>query len=176
MAMITYREATTQDAESIAQMHYVSWRVSYKGIWREDVLNGPLLEDRRKVWQKRLNQPTPDQHILVALSDETLCGFACAYADTDSTWGTLLDNLHVAPHLKGQGIGTILIKSIASWSYTRNPESGLFLWVLQGNSSAQKFYEKLGATNQGLETHEFPAGNLSVVHRYVWPNVMNLIK
>jgi len=174
--MIIYREAAAQDAEPIAQLHTLSWQVNYKGVWRDDVLNGPLLEERRQVWQQRLNQPTSDQQILVAQIGETLCGFACAYLHSDSTWGTLLDNLHVAPNQKGQGIGTVLIKSIARWSYKQNPESGLFLWVLQGNTSAQKFYERLGATNQEVDTHDFPPGNLSVVYRYVWPELTTLIE
>jgi len=29
--------------------------------------------------------------------------FACAYLDADPEWGTLVDNLHVVPGLKGKG-------------------------------------------------------------------------
>ncbi|MVM32399.1 GNAT family N-acetyltransferase [Spirosoma sp. HMF4905] len=173
--MITYREATANDSEQIAQLHSLSWQQNYRGIWRDEFLNGPVLENRRAVWQKRLNQPTPNQNIIVAELEGTICGFACIYANEDPVWGTLLDNLHVHAEQKGKGVGTVLIKSAARWAYAKNPESGFFLWVLQQNTSAQKFYENLGAINQELITHETADGGSSDVYRYVWPDVTKLI-
>jgi ribosomal protein S18 acetylase RimI-like enzyme len=173
--MITYREATNQDAELIAQLHSISWQENYKAIWNDDFLKGPVLQNRRQVWQQRLNQPNPDQHIIVAQSMETLCGFTCAYYNNDPVWGTLLDNLHVQASHKGQGIGTALIKLAARWSYTKDSKSGFFLWVLEQNTPARSFYEKLGAINQGWETHANPGGGSSIACRYAWPDIAKLI-
>lgn len=173
--MITYREATTNDAEQIAQLHSLSWQRNYRGIWRDDFLNGPVLENRRKVWQQRLNQPVLNQHVIVAETKGSICGFACAYANEDPVWGTLLDNLHVHIDQKGQGVGTVLIKSAARWSYQTNSNSGFYLWVLAQNTNARTFYENLGATNQELVTDENPGGGFSDAYRYVWPDVKKLI-
>lgn len=173
--MIHYRVATFQDVELIAQLHTISWQVNYKGIWPDVVLGDSLLADRRQIWQQRLSQPVANQHTVVTFSGETLCGFACAYGNDDPTWGTLLDNLHIAPGYQGQGIGTTLIKSIANWSYLRHPACGLFLWVLQENKPAKRFYERLGAIEEGTDIHDFPPGNQSVVCRYVWPNLISLL-
>lgn len=63
--MITYREATADDAEQIAQLHSLSWQQNYRGIWRDEFLNGPVLENRREVWQKRLSQLTPNQYVII---------------------------------------------------------------------------------------------------------------
>lgn len=173
--MITYREATTDDAEQIAQLHSLSWQQNYRGIWRDEFLNGPVVENRRAVWQNRLSQPTPNQHIIVAEHLGTICGFACLYTDDDPIWGTLLDNLHVHSDQKGRGVGTMLIKSAARWAHAKNPEAGFYLWVLPQNTNARNFYEKLGATNHELVSHETPDGGLSDAYRYVWPDVTKLI-
>ncbi|QDK83444.1 GNAT family N-acetyltransferase [Spirosoma sp. KCTC 42546] len=173
--MITYREATADDADPIARLHSLSWQQNYRGIWRDDFLNGPVLENRQDVWQKRLTQPSPNQHVIIADSNGVICGFACAYADEDLVWGTLLDNLHVHSDQKGRGVGTVLIKSAARWSYQMNPQSGFYLWVLSQNTSARRFYERLGATNQELVRDENPGGDFSDAFRYVWPDVTQLI-
>lgn len=173
--MIRYREATADDADQIARLHSLSWQQNYRGIWRDEFLNGPVLENRQNVWRNRLHQPTRNQHVIVAESAETICGFACAYANQDPIWGTLLDNLHVQAAQKGKGVGTALIKSAARWSYANHPESGFYLWVLAQNTSARTFYENLGGTNQELVTDENPGGGFSDAFRYVWPDVTKLI-
>ncbi|QMW02192.1 GNAT family N-acetyltransferase [Spirosoma foliorum] len=173
--MITYREATPTDAEQIAQLHSLSWQQNYRGIWRDEFLDGPVLENRRKTWHSRLSQPKPNQHIIVAESAGLVCGFSCTYADEDPVYGALLDNLHVQAEQKGQGIGTILIKSAARWVYTKNPQSGFYLWVLKQNTSAQKFYAHLGGVNRELVTHETADGGSSEAYRYVWPDLTKLI-
>ncbi|GAB2554386.1 GNAT family N-acetyltransferase [Spirosoma aerophilum] len=173
--MIRYREATVDDAEQISQLHSLSWQQNYRGIWRDDFLNDHVLENRRAVWQNRLNQPAPNQYILVAESDNELCGFACAYTDSDPVWGTLLDNLHVLKNQKGHGIGTHLIKSAARWSYEKRPSSGFFLWVLEQNSPARKFYDGLGATNHETQSLKNPDGDHSNACRYVWPDITILL-
>ncbi|QHV98572.1 GNAT family N-acetyltransferase [Spirosoma endbachense] len=173
--MITYREATSNDAEQIARLHSLSWQQNYGGIWSDEFLNGNVLENRQQVWLERLSQPAVNQYVIVAESDKVIYGFACAYANNDPHWGTLLDNLHVRMEQKGQGIGTVLIKLAARWAYDKNPDSGFYLWVLPQNTSARKFYQNLGAVNHELVTHASPDGGFSEAYRYVWADVNQLI-
>lgn len=173
--MITYREATPEDAEPIAQLHVLSWQQNYKGIWSDVFLNGPVVENRRQVWQRRLSQPSVNQYIVIAESDEQLCGFGCAYLNEDPVWGTLLDNLHVRKDLKVQGIGSVLMQAVARWAYQKSPKSGLYLWVLAENRSAQKFYDRVGGTQAELASVANPDGSFSDCYRYVWPDVTKLL-
>lgn len=174
--MITYRKAGIDDMESIAQLHCLSWQQNYRGIWKDEFLDGDILENRRSVWQHRLSQPVPNQHVIVAEYDQSICGFACVYVDHDAIWGTLLDNLHVLKSQKGQGIGTHLIKSAARWAASINPASGFYLWVLPQNASARRFYENLGAINHELVSLESPDGGQSDACRYVWPTINTLFQ
>lgn len=172
---MTYREATLEDAAPIAQLHSLSWQQNYRGIWRDEFLDGPVVENRRRIWQKRLRQPVPNQYVVVAMSPKKLCGFACAYACEDPVWGTLLDNLHVHPNQKGQGIGTALIQSVARWAYPKYPEAGLYLWVLTQNTNARKFYDRLGGVNQEAASLENPDGSFSDCYRYVWTDIQTVL-
>lgn len=173
--MVTYREANSDDAEQIARLHSLSWQQNYRGIWSDEFLHNNVLENRRAVWQARLQQPNPNQYVIVAESDHTILGFACAYANDDPVWGTLLDNLHVHQERKGHGIGTRLIQLAARWTYDRGPEPGFYLWVLSQNSSARKFYEHIGGTNQELASLKNPDGSFSDCYRYVWTDVKKLL-
>lgn len=163
------------DAEAIAQLHSRSWQQNYRGIWRDDFLDGPVLENRQHVWHERLSQPAPNQQVIAAEEKGVLIGFACVYVADDADWGTLLDNLHVVSNQKGKGIGTQLLKSAARWSYTQDPKAGLYLWVLTQNTSAQAFYQSLGAVNQEVLSHENPGGGVSDAYRYVWTDIKMLL-
>lgn len=102
---ITYRVAVPADAERLAMLHAKSWQENYRGIWQDEFLDGAVMEDRLRVWKDRLQHSRPNQHVLIAESAGEMVGFACSYTENDDTWGTLLDNLHVAATCKGQGIG-----------------------------------------------------------------------
>ncbi|MBD2754891.1 GNAT family N-acetyltransferase [Spirosoma validum] len=173
--MITYREATSEDTEAIAQLHSLSWQQNYRGAFSDTFLDGPVIQNRREVWQKRINHPSSNQCIIVAESEGAICGFACAYANDNPVWGTLLDNLHVRKDLKGQGIGRVLIKLAAEWAYLKSPEAGFYLWVLVQNTNAQKFYDKMGGINQERASLENPDGSFSDCYRYVWPDIKTLL-
>lgn len=172
---ITYREAISEDAEQIAHLHSLSWQQTYRGILSDKFLNGPVLENRREIWQKRLKKPSLTKYVFVAESGKAICGFVCAYANEDSVWGTLLDNLHVHQAQKSRGVGTRLIQLAARWAYAKNSASGFYLWVLSQNTSARKFYENLGAVNQELVSQESPDGGVWDAYRYVWPDVKTLL-
>nr|WKN38420.1 GNAT family N-acetyltransferase [Tunicatimonas sp. TK19036] len=173
--MITYREATSKDAEAIAQLHAQSWQQHYRGIMSDTYLDHKVLNDRIEVWQERFRNPKATQHIIVATEDEKLCGFACTYTDDDPKWGTLLDNLHVLPPWQGRSIGKALICQSAKWAQQQDAETGFYLWVFEENTAARAFYERMGGINQEKVIVNNPDGGTAPVFRYVWPDPTVLI-
>ncbi|GAB4037670.1 GNAT family N-acetyltransferase [Spirosoma gilvum] len=173
--MLTYRLATADDAEAIAQLHSLSWQQNYRGILTDSFLDGPVLENRRSLWQSRLARPTPNQHVIVAEDGAGICGLACAYANEDPVWGTLLDNLHVHRDWQGKGIGAVLMQTTARWASQQTPEAGLYLWVLVDNTNAQKFYNRMGGVNAEQVSMPNPDGSVSDCFRYVWTDLTNLL-
>jgi GNAT superfamily N-acetyltransferase len=166
--------ATKNDVAHIADLHATSWRHAYRGALSDTFLAGDIVQDRLILWSQRLHQLAPNRCILVARLHNTVVGFACVEADCDTQWGTLLDNLHVTPELHGQGVGTLLMKQVASWCNVNAHSRQLFLWVLQSNNTAQQFYLRLGARNEGSDVWQPPGGGAVPRFRFAWHDI-NLI-
>jgi GNAT superfamily N-acetyltransferase len=162
------REATLADADAIAGLHADSWRNTYRGAYSDEYLDGPVFEDRLRVWLERLSSPAPNQHVIVAEDDGAIVGFACSYGDESAELGTLLDNLHVRRDLQKTGIGKRLVIEIARWCAANYPDSGLWLGVLEQNANAQAFYKRLGAADVGGEIATPPGGGSVPSRIYAW--------
>jgi ribosomal protein S18 acetylase RimI-like enzyme len=101
-------------------------------------------------------------------------GFVCAYGAHDPAWGSFVDNLHVAGERKGQGIGRSLVTGAGTWLDSRYPELGVYLFVLEANASARRFYERIGGRNAGVSTMETHGGAVVRSCRYVWRSAARL--
>ena len=172
--MISYREATPQDADILAQMHTQSWRHRYRGILLDAYLEKEVEADRLRVWRERLGDPSTTQHIVIAMEGKAPAGFACIYAQHDPQWGALLDNLHVLPAWQGRGIGRALMDKAARWVNGQAPDEGLYLWVYEQNEGAISFYERAGGVRQEVTVVDNPGGGQGTVWRYVWPTPQTL--
>jgi len=166
--LLEIRSVTARDVEALARLHAESWRSAYRGILRDEYLDGDIFADRRMLWQSRLQGPTPGQFGLLALSDTVEVGFAFAFPGAHARWGTLLDNLHVHPDQRGGGIGTKLLHAVTGHVMTHYPGEGLFLWVYELNIRTRAFYERLGA--QKIERAEItaPDGGTVTELLYAW--------
>ncbi|MGH8188461.1 MAG: GNAT family N-acetyltransferase [Steroidobacteraceae bacterium] len=171
MTACEFREADLGDAASIASLHAESWRSAYRGMLRDEFLDGDIFADRSALWERRLRAPRADQLVLLALDRGSLIGFACVFGAADPTWGAHLDNLHVRPATKGLGIGTQLVGRAVTWLQEGFPGNGLFLWVYEANTGARGLYDKLGGEVREREISPAPGGGTIVRLRYVWPDL-----
>ena len=92
--------------------------------------------------------PEPAAEVLIATADGVPAGFALFF-HTFSTFlarrGLWLEDLFVYPEQRGRGIGRALLLRLAAIAVER--ECGRFEWaVLDWNSPAIRFYERMGAT------------------------------
>lgn len=169
------RSADARDAEAIAALHTDSWRRTYRGMMSDAFLDGGALENRRHVWRERLGAANPDQCVLVAQESARIAGFICVFARGDAGWGAYIDNLHVAHDWKGRGVGRALMSAAAEWVCTMQPDAGVYLWVMEGNTAARTFYDRLGARN--VETIQLadPGGGSAPNCRYAWADARTLL-
>jgi GNAT superfamily N-acetyltransferase len=169
---MTIRAAGLADAVAIAQLHTHSWQTAYRGILRDDFLGGPLAENRRMLWHTRLSDyKRADQFVLVDAQGGAIRGFACAFLDADPEWGCLVDNLHVIPDLKGQGLGRQLMTAVAQRVWLSNPSSRLHLWVYEQNLAARRFYERLGGVINERHAELALDGTQVNAIRYGWSDL-----
>jgi GNAT superfamily N-acetyltransferase len=165
---IRIRTATRADASAVAALHAESWRFAYRGAYRDEYLDGPVLEDRARLWDERLSSPPANQYVVLAEDADGLVGFACAYGNDDERWGTLVDNLHVRPDRHRQGAGQRLLAEVAAWCSEQYPGCGLYLWVLEQNDRARRFYERVGASEGESRPYVPPGGGTTIIRRCVW--------
>jgi ribosomal protein S18 acetylase RimI-like enzyme len=166
--MIEYRDAQASDADPIALLHTRSWRESYRGSFTDAFLDGELPAERIGVWRGRLARPAPSQLVRLACENDDLVGFVCAYGAHDRVWGSLIDNLHVASAAKRRGIGAALMRQAGAWLERLHAGVGVYLFVLEVNTPARGFYERLGGENAGVSTMETHGGAIVRSCRYVW--------
>jgi len=92
--------------------------------------------------------PDPAVFAHVAEHDGRVGGFALWFLNY-STWlcqhGIYLEDLYVAPELRGLGLGRSLLAELAALCIERG-YGRLEWWVLDWNEPARGFYEALGAT------------------------------
>jgi ribosomal protein S18 acetylase RimI-like enzyme len=171
MNNINYRIATPNDATAIAMLHARSWQENYRGSWTDQFLDHEVIPNRLEVWGKRFATTNDQQYVLVAIDQDLICGFACTYLDHDPQWGAFMDNLHVSSSYKRKGIGQVLMQMSAEKVLQYNPSSKFYLWVLEANEAAIKFYEKNGGTRVEKIMYNNPDGGQSPIYRYVWENL-----
>jgi len=111
---------------------------------------------------------------VVAEVEAQLVGFACVFANEHEEWGSLLDNIHVAQACQGRGVGTALLGSAALWCSGQVPDSAVYLWVLQSNFAAQRFYSSFNGTQVGSDMWTPPGGGLVPRYRFAWPSAAAL--
>jgi GNAT superfamily N-acetyltransferase len=98
--------------------------------------------------QRALFGPAPAAEVLIATAGGVPAGFALFF-HTFSTFlarrGLWLEDLFVYPEQRGRGIGRELLLRLAALAAAR--ECGRFEWaVLDWNTPAIRFYERMGAT------------------------------
>ena len=171
-----FRHATAADVDAIARVHAESWRQSYRGLYSDAFLDGDAIADRVAVWGKRLAGSDPGAFTIVAELDASIIGFAHTVLDESPTPGAVLQNLHVAPELRRQGIGSRLMAQTANALLDRRPSSGLHVWVREDNAAAQAFYRARGGRRSAHKLGgPFPDGSRAPVVRYEWPDASALL-
>ncbi|SAK56202.1 GCN5-related N-acetyltransferase [Caballeronia catudaia] len=90
----------------------------------------------------------PAAEALVAEQAGEVVGYALFFQNFSTFLGRrglYLEDLYVRPSMRGSGLGTLMLKKLATLAVER--QCGRFEWsVLDWNQNAIDFYEKMGAT------------------------------
>jgi ribosomal protein S18 acetylase RimI-like enzyme len=139
------RRARPSDNGAIAALHADSWRRHYRGAYSDAFLDGDVVADRLSVWTERLGRADAGSWTLLAEDADGVIGFAHVVFDEDPTWGSLLDNIHVAHAYQRRGVGSdLLVRAARVVAEPPNPPR-FYLWVHEQNEAAQAFYAAYGA-------------------------------
>ena len=173
---LTVRPITASDAETLASIHIDSWRDAYRGLLRDEYLDSEVVADRTAVWAERVQRLNAVHFGFIAEDEGRTIAFVFLIGAHDALWGTLLDNIHVLPALRGRGIGRLLVEAAAREAILRHPDAPLYLWVFEQNVQARRFYARLGGREAERVVRAAPDGTAIPEFRVVWPKPARLLE
>jgi GNAT superfamily N-acetyltransferase len=133
------RRAEPADALAVAEVHVRSWQAAYRGLLPDDYLDGLRPEERAERYT--FGDRAPDRPAtIVAVDRRVICGFATTGpSHDDATRSGELYALYVDPDHWGTGVGRALVAA-ARGHLVRQAFDAARLWVLAGNTRAERFY------------------------------------
>jgi RimJ/RimL family protein N-acetyltransferase len=144
------RAAEPKDAEAIGAIRVAAWRAAYQKFMPEDFLTGLNPEQNLAELKERLLVQSPDFNLTVAEEQGKVVAFSIVGKPRyKTTAGTIeLWALNVLPEYWRVGIGSSLVERAVSYSCFAGFRR-IELWCIEGNTPAQKAYEKLGFSLSG---------------------------
>ncbi len=152
------RPAQPGDEMAVARVHVRSWQVAYRTLMPQEYLDQLRPEDRAAHYDFATGDPQKP-HTIVAVESESVLGFATTMptrSEDLSGYGELAA-LYVDPEHWGRGVGLALVQAARAHLV----EAGFLkamLWVLVGNTGADRFYQKDKWIPDGIRQAEFVWG------------------
>jgi RimJ/RimL family protein N-acetyltransferase len=165
---VRIREASPDDARSIAEVHVRSWRWAYRGLIPDRFLARLSVDDREARWREGLVEQTSSRGCVVAEDEDGrvvgFAGFGAAADPATSPEGAgEVHATYLDESVAGSGVGRELFAAASDGLRTLG-FSRAFLWVLGTNDRARRFYEKAGWSWDGAESsHQFDCANEPIV-------------
>lgn len=132
------RKATKQDISRIAEIIVFGKRVAYRPIFQNDVVSFNEIQVI-PLWEEYKDNPEKMEHMQV-YDDGIVKGVINCKPVGDQLE---ICEFYVEPFFKGRGIGRKLLEHVIVES-KESRKSRIFLWVLEENVSARRFYEANG--------------------------------
>ncbi|WP_171015694.1 GNAT family N-acetyltransferase [Devosia sp. FKR38] len=143
---ITLRPGGPADADAVAALHNRVWQVAFAELAPPEALAKLDLNSRQAKWRRVLAEPVPDQLVLLAEDKGVLVGMAATGASDDPAFGgrAEIHSVYVDLGQQGRGIGESLLRGLARHLRSVGRDAAA-LDVVEGNTGAARFYQRLGA-------------------------------
>ena len=165
---VVVRQAGAPDAEELARIRIASWRVAYRGIVPDAILDGFDPVGETVTWRERLAGPAAAWMWVASivqpfepprlgplapvepLAPPRLAGYVTAgpgrHAGEEGLGGVWA--IYVDPEAQRQGVGRALMAA-ATRGLAVHGFGEAVLWVFEANTPARAFYERLGWVPDG---------------------------
>ena len=141
------RIASREDADIVGKVHSDAWKSAYRGIFSDEYIDSDTASKRRNEFLDSVQDDTCT-YFLLEESDQ-----AAGIVKTHESNNTIeIESIYILSEFRGTGIGRQFIDFIKA-----NRSGSIFLWVLEVNTNARRFYEKNGFVPTG-ETRTITRG------------------
>ncbi|MGW1955961.1 N-acetyltransferase family protein [Streptomyces sp. NPDC001920] len=149
------RPMTPADCHRVAEIRVGGWRSAYRGLVPQSYVDSLDVAQDAEFRRACLARSDGSVLDLVAERAGEIAGWAChgPYRDRETrTPDAELYALYVDPGRFGTGIGRALLQeSVRRCTAAGHPR--MFLWVLEANARARRFYERAGFRADGAREH-----------------------
>ena len=145
---LTIQRAGPDEAAAVARIRVLSWQAAYPGLVPQTVLDAMTIEDNVERTRRRMTNST------LKVADDWLAwrggdslgwlGAGCCRDDdlVDQAVGEVVA-LYVVPEAWGQGVGHALVNFAVAEFRSLDYQKSV-VWVMEGNTRAERFYERQG--------------------------------
>lgn len=145
------RAAQDRDAEALAPLHVRVWDEAYAGLMPQQVIDERKAEPMTaKVERWRTRLARPEGTTWVAEDAGALVGFVSAGPGRDGSGDLEVMALYIRSSHYDTGLGHRLLATAIG-------DRPAYLWVLEGNARAIRFYERQGFALDG-QVEDAPEG------------------
>ena len=160
------RAAHLDDAGLLAQVHVDGWRWGYRGVLPDAFLDSLSIEARAERWRAILARGAARERNWIAMDQLGCAGFASTGPGRDAPEGVgELYAIYVAHRVVGTGLARALLARAVDELRTLGDHRA-FLWVLEQNPRARRFYEREGWRADGSAKSDVIGGALVTELRY----------
>lgn len=172
--MYQTRKANFEDAETIANIHFKTWKNTYTELIDEQDITNMTYENRKTLWQTILRMPRKEQSIYVVKVENQVAGFISGGPErTDKfNYDCAIYDIYVLDEFQKQGLGAKLLKAFAQEIKELGYRS-ILVWVLTQNPSS-RFYERYNAQPIGEIATTIGEGSYQET-AYGWNDVDKLL-
>ena len=162
------------DAGGLARVHVQSWRESYSELLPAGYLErmNSALYARR--WRQQLTRARAGELVMVAEGPDGLIGYCAGMFNAAASPWAEIYTLYLLREAQGFGLGRRLMATAARAFQSQGAQS-LSLWVLTGNTRAQRFYAHLGGSTVAERAVRGWGGGLTEL-RFEWNDIAALTK
>jgi len=151
------------DRMEISRVYEESWKWAYRGIIPQDYLES-IPKGR---WAPGVDKQ--GWETLVCADGGGIVGtssFCASRSERFPGWGEVV-SIYLLPEYTGKGLGRVLMESAVSGLKKRGYED-IFLWVLEENVRARRFYERFGFSPAGEYLDDRIGGRALRELRYIY--------
>jgi GNAT superfamily N-acetyltransferase len=145
------RLAQPADALDIARVHVRSWQAAYRGLLAQEYLDSLHPEDRAPHYNFS-HSDSQQPRTLIATENEAIYGFVTSMPAREPAMqgAAEIAALYIDPDHWANGIGQTLMKSACKYMVETGYKQA-YLWLLAGNTRAERFYTQHGWQTDGTQ-------------------------
>jgi ribosomal protein S18 acetylase RimI-like enzyme len=178
---MTIFPATAGDISDLASIHAEGWKATYAGLVDRAFLDSLSVERRAAEWRAWL--AAGDMQVLLARQDGHPAGFISfgrlktpppGMSPIRPLYGSEVYAIYLLPEYWRRGIGAALMRAAAE-TLKGQKQTSLCLWVIEQNTRAQAFYDRLGGQRIGKKPTDIGGKKFTEIC-YAWRDTQTLIQ